>query len=70
MTYLLVNRNFPEEFAKKILCLTKKEECTCKSCIEFESNNNPDFFLLETNENSIKIQKDGTQTATGQVTMN
>lgn len=45
------------EFAKRILCLTKNELCTCKSCIEFEGNNNPDFFLLEADGNSIKIEQ-------------
>ena len=33
------------EFAKGILCLSEDKACNhCKSCIEFNSNNNPDFL--------------------------
>lgn len=47
-----------EEFAKRILCLENKENnCTCKSCIEFDSNNNPDFKLIEPDEGKIKIEQ-------------
>ena len=36
------------ELAKKILCLyPEKEECNCKSCIEFDTNNNLDFAIIE-----------------------
>ena len=35
---------FAKEFAKSILCLGND---TCKSCIEFESNNQPDFNIIE-----------------------
>ena len=37
---------FALEFAKMILCENQKNSpCEkCKSCIEFDSNNNPDFF--------------------------
>lgn len=45
------------EFAKKILCQTKEEKCNCKSCIEFQSNNNPDFSLIEPDGNSLKIEQ-------------
>ena len=34
------------DFAKKILCLTKEETCTCKSCTCFDSNNHSDFFII------------------------
>lgn len=45
-----------KEFAKAILCLSENKYCNnCKSCIEFDSNNNPDFFCLEPDGNSIKI---------------
>ena len=47
-----------KEFAKKILCLQKENQnCTCKSCIEFDSDNNPDFQLLEPNDGKIKIEQ-------------
>lgn len=35
---------FAKEFAKSILCLGDEQ---CKSCIEFESNNHPDFNIIE-----------------------
>ena len=40
---------FAKEFAKMILCLDEKEKpCNkCKSCIEFENNNNPDFNIIQ-----------------------
>lgn len=45
-------------FSKKILCLDdKKDECNCKSCIEFDSDNNPDFQLIESEDGKIKIEK-------------
>ena len=47
-----------KEFAKMILCLNEDKYCNkCKSCIEFDSNNNPDFFLIEPEGNSIKIEQ-------------
>lgn len=51
-----------KEFAKMLLCEAhdqKKEKyCNeCKSCIEFDTNNNPDFFLIEPDGNSIKIEQ-------------
>ena len=45
------------EFAKEILCETKKKDCRCKSCVEFNSNNHPDFMCLELEGNSIKIEQ-------------
>lgn len=47
-----------KEFSKMIMCLddSTKEYCnSCKSCIEFNTNNNPDFFYVEPDGNSIKI---------------
>ncbi len=35
---------FAKEFAKSILCLGTDN---CKSCIEFESDNHPDFNIIE-----------------------
>ena len=46
-----------KEFAKNILCLEQKENCNCKSCIEFDSNNNPDFQLIEPNEGKVRIEQ-------------
>lgn len=51
---------FAKEFAKMILCNEKddKKPCNkCKSCIEFNSDNNPDFFIIEPDGNSIKIDQ-------------
>lgn len=48
-----------KEFAKNILCLNQdnNKNCTCKSCIELETNNNPDFSIIEPDGNSIKIEQ-------------
>lgn len=47
-----------KEFAKMILCTDENRYCNkCKSCIEFETNNNPDFKIIEPNGNSIKIEQ-------------
>lgn len=50
---------FAKEFAKALLCLEEQEKpCNeCKACIEFETSNNPDFFEIDTQENSIKIDE-------------
>ena len=42
-------KELAKEFSKIILCLEdKNESCNnCKSCIEFEDNNNPDFTIIE-----------------------
>ena len=46
------------ELAKMLLCLDEKKYCNkCKSCIEFNSNNNPDFLCIEPDGNSIKLNK-------------
>lgn len=39
---------FAEEFAKMILCIDENNKpCNkCKSCIEFENSNNPDFNII------------------------
>jgi len=55
-------KQFAKQFAKMVLCMkTDKEEngpCNeCKSCIEFESNNNPDFYILEEEQTNIKIEQ-------------
>ena len=51
---------FAKEFAKMILCSNSSESgaCNrCKSCIEFDSNNNPDFFMIEQDGSSIKVDQ-------------
>ena len=46
-----------KEFAKKILCIGKKEEiCDCKSCACFEGNNHPDFHCINEEGESIKVE--------------
>lgn len=46
------------EFAKILMCLSENKYCNnCKSCIEFDTNNNPDFFYIEPEGNSIKIEQ-------------
>lgn len=49
---------FANEFAKMILCLGDKKACDrCDSCIKFNSDNNPDFVMIEPDGNSIKISQ-------------
>lgn len=49
---------FAKEFAKAILCMNDEKPCNkCKSCIEFDTHNNPDFIILEPDGNSIKIDQ-------------
>lgn len=51
-------KQIAKEFAKALLCLEENKYCgKCKSCIEFDDNNNPDFILIEPEENSIKIDQ-------------
>ena len=41
-----------------LLCINDNKYCnTCKSCIEFDSNNNPDFLYIEPDGNSVKIEQ-------------
>lgn len=47
-----------KEFAKMLLCIGENKYCNkCKSCIEFDSNNNPDFLLIEPNEGKVRIEQ-------------
>lgn len=49
---------FAKEFAKAILCENEQKPCNkCKSCIEFDTFNNPDFSILEPEGTSIKIDQ-------------
>ena len=44
------------EFAKMILCEANEKYCNkCKSCLEFDSNNNPDFQEIKPEGLNIKI---------------
>lgn len=45
-------------FAKKILCLENAEEdCLCKSCTCFNGGNNPDFYCINEEGSTIKIDE-------------
>lgn len=48
-----------KEFAKMILCENFDEnECNkCKSCVEFNSGNNPDYVFIEPEGKNIKIEQ-------------
>lgn len=50
-----------KKFAKEILCLSENDiPCNkCKSCVEMDHQNHPDFkqIQLENNENAIKIEQ-------------
>ncbi len=50
---------FARDFAKMLLCMgDSKTDCrTCKSCIEFENNNNPDFIQIKPDGKVIKIEQ-------------
>lgn len=49
---------FAKEVAKAILCTANIKPCNnCKSCIEFETLNNPDFTIIEPEGNVIKIDQ-------------
>ena len=41
-----------------MLCLEpENKNCKCKSCIEFDSRNNPDFIIIEPEDEKIKIDQ-------------
>ena len=41
-----------------ILCIDENKYCgSCKSCIEFDTDNNPDFKIIEPDGNSLKIEQ-------------
>lgn len=41
-----------------ILCTSKQKACgNCKSCLQFEENNQPDFIFIEPEDGIIKIEK-------------
>lgn len=44
--------------AKSILCSGHEKPCnTCESCIQFDSNNNPDYLFITSEKGSIKKQQ-------------
>ena len=46
------------EFAKMILCEADEKYCNkCKSCLEFNSGNNPDFFEIVPDGANVKIDQ-------------
>lgn len=61
-SYLFIGREgigkkeIAKEFVKKILCINSKEdECSCKSCTCFETNNHPDLQIINEESEIIKI---------------
>ena len=49
---------FAKAFAKKVLCITDNNPCKeCKSCLEFDNNNHPDYHEIEPIDGSIKIEQ-------------
>ncbi len=46
-----------KEFAKRILCFDKKGNDSCKSCKCYDSNNHPDFSILNEESDAIKISQ-------------
>lgn len=61
-SYLFVGQDgigkklFAKELAKMELCLDDNKACDkCSSCVKFNSENNPDFIMVEPDGNSIKI---------------
>ena len=51
---------FAKEFAYKWLCTSSSEErpCgKCKACVQFKGNNNMEFFVIEPEEGSIKVEQ-------------
>lgn len=48
---------FAKEFAKHILCKDNSEDdCNCKSCTCFKSNNHPDFVIINEEGETIKVE--------------
>lgn len=48
-------KEIAKEFAREILCLTKEDNCNCKSCICFNSQNHPDIKIINEESETIKI---------------
>ena len=52
-------KEFAKEFAKMVLCFSKdRKPCDiCKSCLEMQEQNHPDFMMIEPDGNNIKIEQ-------------
>jgi len=48
---------FAKTFAEEILCENKNSCGSCKSCIMFNSDNHPDFMIINLEETIIKIEE-------------
>ena len=48
-------KEIAKEFSKKLLCNNKEKNCQCKSCICFETQNHPDFKIINEEDETIKI---------------
>ena len=47
-----------KSFAKRLLCFNEQHDgCNCKSCLEFDTQNHPDFEIIEPDGNSLKIEQ-------------
>ena len=58
---------FAKEFAKTILCLQEEQCNNCKSCLEFDNNNNPDITIIEKEEDSNVIKIDQIRQMTSKI---
>ncbi len=50
-------KEFAIELAKTLLCSNNNKCNKCKSCLEFETNNHPDFFYIQPDDKNIKIEQ-------------
>ncbi len=51
-------KQIAKEFSKAILCSKTEFYCnTCKNCIEFDTQNSPDFQTIEPDGNTLKIEQ-------------
>lgn len=48
---------FAREVARKLLCLEQEETEDCLSCIKWHSENHPDFYQIEPEGSTIKIEQ-------------
>lgn len=48
---------FAKELARKLLCLEQEETEDCVSCIKWKSENHPDFYQIEPENKTIKIEE-------------